>query len=200
VLDRVCGAPVGASVRVRKSFSGRAGRKRKPGCREPNGQLQRLSQEETEAEVISIALAQPHRKGDRDQRRATFVGRLILDGKVRCGDLEPAVLVLACEHLQRDHARWQRAVESRRPLAVTGGRALRPEDLEEDAKEYASAAAAWAAACRSLRDAGERVESAAAWAILFAAPDASHETMAPWVLLSLPAAVSQLVKHYKLVK
>jgi hypothetical protein len=195
-----------AVVRVRKkTFSGRP---RKSGPREPNGKPQRRPKQEIEADVIAIALAQPHRRGDRDQRRSTFIGRALLDGLIRCGDLEPSTLVLACDHYQRDYDRWRGAVESRRPLAVTGGRPQRPEpktpeEWEKAAEEYRSAAAAWAAVNRSLRDCGVRTEQAMAEAILFAPPDASHETglapwLAPWIILELRAGVAQLVKHYRL--
>jgi hypothetical protein len=62
-----------------------AGRKRKFGHREPNGQLKRPSRGEREsfakrleeAEMQTV-LAQPHRRGNRDQRCETALGRFFI--------------------------------------------------------------------------------------------------------------------------
>jgi len=120
-----------------KTFSG-VGRPRKAGPRDPNGRLVRPSTAETRAEIISIALRQPHRRGDRDQRRSILIGRLILDGAVRHGTLTNAQLFDAAERYAADYARFKRAVASRRPLAVADGRAMTLDDPEAEAREYAT--------------------------------------------------------------
>jgi hypothetical protein len=64
----------------------RAGRKRKPIIsREPNGRPQRPTMQQLNAMQVSredaekvVALAQPHRGGDKDQLRGTALGRFLL--------------------------------------------------------------------------------------------------------------------------
>src|SRR5262245_17430418 len=54
----------------------RRGRKRKAGRREPNGRLQRPSS--TYRDPMAVALAQPHRKGNKDPLCESPLGRLIM--------------------------------------------------------------------------------------------------------------------------
>lgn len=69
----------------------RAGRKRKPGAREPNGRIQRLTTvaqiEAAEAEQrrreMSVVLAQPHRRGDQSQLCASALGRFVQKHNLR---------------------------------------------------------------------------------------------------------------------
>jgi hypothetical protein len=68
----------------------RAGRKRKPGYREPSGQLKRptvqqLAELERAARDIEkvVVLAQPHRRGNSDQRRSSPLGCFVIDHKLR---------------------------------------------------------------------------------------------------------------------
>lgn len=56
----------------------RAGRKRKLGYRQPNGQLSRRPRGETETQILATALAQPHRNGSREQMCGCAAGRFIL--------------------------------------------------------------------------------------------------------------------------
>jgi hypothetical protein len=64
----------------------RAGRKRKPTLsRQPNGQIRRPTMQQLNAMQVSredaekvVALAQPHRRGDKDQLRGSALGRFLL--------------------------------------------------------------------------------------------------------------------------
>jgi hypothetical protein len=64
-------------------------RKRKPGRREPNGRLVRPSLKQVlelrrmaEDEEKRVVLAQPHRRGERDQRASCALGRFCLKNKL----------------------------------------------------------------------------------------------------------------------
>lgn len=196
--NKISGADlIVTSIAVRKTFSG-PGRPRKEGPRQPNGQLRRPPPNQQSADIIALVLDQPHRRGSRDQRRSTLIGRLVLDGIVRHDRIHRDQLIEAADRFAADYARFQRAVASRRPLAVTGGKVLVPDDPERDEREYRAAGEAWASVRRALRDAGERAEKAAHAAILDAAPEAEARSMAPWVVLSLPAALAALALYYGL--
>lgn len=77
---------VSVEFRGRKTFSGKPGRKKASGPREPNGQLQRPSKAEKEEDILSVALKQPHRVafGDkaRDPRAGYTFGRLALSKEI----------------------------------------------------------------------------------------------------------------------
>lgn len=68
----------------------KAGRRRKQGAREPNGRVQRLTQEQTEEQIMSVALAQRERvmppgtpkKALRDQKAGDVFGRLLLTEQI----------------------------------------------------------------------------------------------------------------------
>lgn len=184
------GWPMGI-IAARKTFSG-VGRTRRPGVREPNGRLQRAPTAETAAEVVSIVLAQPHRRGDPDQRRRWAVGRLILDGRVRHRDHGPDLLERAAEIFAADYARYRATMDSRRPLAATSGGAGR----EMTTEEAEAVKARWAKVRRAVRDCGERVLSACDLAVLDDPQD--ERILAPWIILSLPAGLGALVEHYGL--
>lgn len=174
-------------------------RTRRPGPREPNGQLRRIPLKQATAEIIAIARHQPHRKGSTDPRLSALIGRLV----VAEAPAKPVVQVegftqqdlydLAQKFLAF-YGRYQAALASRRPLAVTGGGALRPDP---DPVAEQRAIDAWASVSRALRDAGERVEKAAHAAIIDAAPEADQRTMAAWVTLSLPEAFRVLDAHFR---
>lgn len=188
-----------ASPLLRKTVSG-AGRPRKAGPRHPCGKLIQPKPVEKEAEVIAFVLQQPHRRDapvPHDPHLVTLIGRLIEGGEL-LSSLPKNILHDASKRFAADYGRYQRALLSRRPLAVTGGRVLRAEDAEADEREYRSACEAFAAAGRALRAAGDRVEKAADAAILHAAPEALSSTLAPWIKLSLPAGLAALVEHYRL--
>jgi len=186
---------------VRKTVSG-AGRPRKVGPRQPNGRLVQPTRTETEAEVVSLAARQPHRQGSRDQRLATLIGRLVAGNPVASPPIEPAVTVAKLtaddlyqisEKLVRDYRRYQAALASRRPLAVTGGAVQRPDP---DPVSEQKAIDHWAFLMRCLRCHGERVEKAAMFAIIDAPPDMPAEALAPWIKLSLPLAFQALNEAY----
>lgn len=179
----------------RRTVSG-GGRPRKAGPREPNGDLQRPSREETTAEIISIAIAQPHRRGSADPRRRWAIGRLLLDGKVIVPEIGAAKLEQAANRYAADYHRLKRALLSKRPLAVTGGKKLSPEDPERDEREYAEALAAWSDVTRALKDADERVRKALDFAVLDAAPDADERCFPFWVVHSLAAGLAIIAGHY----
>lgn len=198
----VCTAS-GLRDRRRKTFSGnngkRGGRPRKDGPRDAAGRLKRLSEAELARAIQATVIAQPHRRGSDDPRRHWPIGRLILDGKVGHSSLSADVLERAAQRYASDYARLQRALASRRPLAVTGGKVLRPEDIEAEQKESDAARKAWADVSRELRHAGgERVEKACQFAILDALPDMAEDTLAAWVVLSLPLGLKVLSDFYRL--
>lgn len=78
---------VAVEIRTRKTFSGKPGRKKASGPREPNGRAQRANQAEKEADILSVALKQPHRAafGDkaRDPKAGYVFGRLSLTKAIR---------------------------------------------------------------------------------------------------------------------
>jgi hypothetical protein len=184
---------------VSVSISG-SGRPRKAGPRHPCGKLVQARPAEREADNIVVALRQPHRRDapvPRDPHLCTLIGQLVERGEV-VSKLPKNLLHDAAKRYAADYARYQRALLSRRPLAVTGGAVLRAEDADAEARAYRSACDTFAAAGRALRAAGERVEKAAHAAILDAAPETPSATLAPWIKLSLPAALAALVEHYRL--
>jgi hypothetical protein len=184
----------------RRTFSGR-GRPRKAGAREANGQLQRQSRPETRAEIIAVAVAQPHRRGSDDPRRRWPIGRLILDGKVRLDGerLPPSRAEETANRYAADYRRYQRALASKRVFAVGSGGS--GEDMTP--RQVEAAIDAWLAAGRALRHdlghiVGERVEAALSAAILHAPPDHDERSLAPWIVLSLGDGLMTLGEHYGL--
>jgi hypothetical protein len=185
----------------RKSFSGR-GRKARGlvPLVEGTGRLVRPAREETVAEVVSIVLAQPHRRGfehGRDAHLGTPVGRMIeahpewWDKKQ--GRPPKKSFLLAAEFYQKDWTRYQAAVTgTRRPLAVTDG-GTRLDDPERELKEHLDASRAWTNARAVLR-----VEGDLACHITIC--DYREETWVPaeWIVRSLPIALRALIVHYGL--
>lgn len=176
----------------RTTFSGQ-GRPRNAGPRGPTGHLVRKIKKETEAQIVSIARAQPHRRGSDDNRRRWPVGRLVLDGKVKHQRFGPGKLERAAELYAADYARLRWILDSRRPLAHSEGQGREP--TPEDAVAVRKA---WSNATRVLRDCGERVVKAMDYVVLDAAPEADERVFAPWIILSLPAGLSALAEHYGL--
>lgn len=186
-------------VAVKKTFSGRGGRPRSPGLREPSGRLQRLHDNESRARkrevVTAVVLAQPHRKGSSDRRRVWPISRLILDGKVAHSRYEPSVLERAAELYSKDYAQLRWTIDSRRPYWTGSGGGGEPA-TEED--KYA-AETAWSDVRRALMECGERVLKAMDAVVLDAHPDFDERTYAPWIILSLPQGLATLAEHYGLV-
>jgi hypothetical protein len=183
----------------RKSFSG-AGRI-VPKRRERSGRIQRPedSRGETVAEIKSVVLFQPHRRGAAEPLawdRVTVIGRLILDGQVRHSAHSPATLLEAARRYRADWDYYQsKRLASRRPLAVTEGRTIW-DNPEREAEERLQAERRWGNASRALRDCGERVEKAMQFAIL----DDQPEGWSPpfWLVHSLPIGLAALVALYGL--
>lgn len=175
----------------RTTFSGQ-GRPRS-GPREPNGRLIRPRKKEKEADVINIALAQPHRRGSLDNRRRWAIGRLVLDGVVKHSRFGPGKLERAAELYAADYARLRWILDSRRPLANAEGQGREPTPEDSVATRKA-----WSEASRVLRDCGERVVKAMDYVVLDAAPEADERTLAPWIILSLPSGLAALAAHYGL--
>jgi hypothetical protein len=190
---------------LRKSFSGR-GRKAKGlvPLVEGTGRVVRPPREETVAEVVSIVLAQPHRRGfehGRDSHLGTTVGRLIEAHPEWWGKGCPpkASFLEAARRYQKDWTSYQAAVTgTRRPLAVTDG-GTRLDDPEREMKERRDAERTWADAGRALRGLaydGERVERACHFVICDHLPET---WVAPyWVEMSMPIALRALIQHYGL--
>jgi hypothetical protein len=91
----------------RKTFSGYRGKSailppereasRRGSKRDRSKIAKEAKQEETQAKIVKIALAQPHRRGSDEWGRATAVGRLILSGQVRHSDYKPKELLDAAD-------------------------------------------------------------------------------------------------------
>jgi hypothetical protein len=190
------------AVEPRKTFSGR--RRKAKGLvplRERNGDYQRPPKQETVADVVSIALAQPHRRGfthGRDSHLGTTVGRLIEAHPWWWGKGQPpkASFLEAARRYQKDWTSYQAAVTgTRRPLAVTDG-GTRLDDPDRELKERRDAERAWADAGLVLRLRGEMIERACHFTIC----DHHPETWVspPWIVYSMPIALRALIKHYGL--
>jgi hypothetical protein len=193
---------------TRKTFSG-LGRPRSlsPTPREPNGQPQRPTREETRAEVIAIVAAQPHRRDGAtpdDPRRESAIGRLILDGLVTVSGASTGHLFRAAELYLRAYADLRWILDSRRPWANSSARP--PAEPTEDDKT--AILRAWGDVHGALRRccgkdtpaeraASQRAVKAAEFAILDKPED--ERVLAQWIIFSLPDAMRALVRHYELV-
>jgi hypothetical protein len=164
--------------------------------REPNGKLQRAPKEEREADIIAVALNNPQRRGSRDDRRRWAIGRLILDGKVVRNDITPGILEYAAELYSKQYSQLQWLIDSRRPLAKGQFRNV-PEPTVEDRDRIERA---WADTKRAVRDAERAASMPLGDALVKAILDnPEHEDdLARWIILSLPAALAALVRHYEL--
>lgn len=179
---------------ARRTISG-ANRARKSGPRHPCGKLVQRSTQEREADIIALVLKQPHRNGSLDQKTATLIGRLVSVKPVAVSveGFTPRQLYDLAERFLRDYQRFQAALASRHPLAVTGGGALPPEP---DPVAEQRAVDQWAFVCRCLRVHGERIERAMIAAVVDAAPDMDQRILAPWIVLSLPLGFRALAEAY----
>jgi hypothetical protein len=101
----------------------RAGRKRKQGEREPNGQLRRrpttvaqieAAQRAQEEAEMAVVLAQPHRRGSRSQNRATALGRFVEDNGLR------PEFIQAGEHYGSLRRKWAAAKGAPMPDRLGG--------------------------------------------------------------------------------
>jgi hypothetical protein len=109
----------------------RAGKKRKQGVlRTPSGQISRAGQKDPRMTV----LAQPHRAGKLSEWRGSVVGRFLEDDRVLVIGLSRKTLFDAANRFAKQYHAWQAAMASRRPLAVTGGASLAPEDIDRAVK------------------------------------------------------------------
>jgi hypothetical protein len=182
-----------------RRFSG-SDRRRKSGPRHACGKLIQRSPQEREADIRSVVLQQSHRFGSADVERATLIGRLVTRDPetkappaVQVDGHTPRQLYDLAEKLIRDHGRYQAALASRRPLAVTGGGVQRPDP---DPVAEQKAIDRWAFICCCLRVHGERVEKAMLYAVLDAPPDRDQRTVSPAIILSLPLGFRALAEAY----
>ena len=182
-----------------RRFSG-SDRRRKSGPRHACGKLIQRSPQEREADIRSVVIQQPHRFGSADVERATLIGRLVTPDPVT--NAPPAVQVDGvtsrqlyglAERFLKNYGRYQAALASRRPLAVTGGGVQRPDP---DPVAEQKAIDRWAFVCRALRVHGDRVEKAMIYAVIDAPPDVKQETLAAWIALSLPLGFRALAEAY----
>jgi hypothetical protein len=176
----------------------RQGRPRKQGVREPSGRPQRTPKAVEELETMLVVLKQPHRLGDRDQRRRWAVGRLILDGKIKHSDpgIGPDELERAADLYAMAYADMRWVMDSKRPFAALSPRRSRVLDPEQEAERAEEIIAKWSMLSRALNDAGERVRKAMEALVL---DNPEHEaTIAPWVILSAPAGLAALVEFFGL--
>jgi hypothetical protein len=183
----------------RRTFSGR-GRKARGlvPLVEGTGRVVRPPREETVAEVVSIVLAQPHRRGFEDARSkwhlVTPAGRMIEAGC--CPDIAMGSLHEAAKRYLKAFEAYRSAVTAtRRPLAVTTGRTPL-DDPERELKERRDAERAWGDVSRALRDKGGMVEKACQFVILDYHPD---DWQVPfWCVHATPIGLRALVQFYKL--
>jgi hypothetical protein len=184
-----------------KTFSGNEARRKQrlTPRREPSGKLQREPQEERTAEIVAIVLAQPHRRGSTDDRRATPLGRLILDGKIAGMALGLTVeeLFRAAEQYAEARARERRAIDVQRawacnPDARTPGE-LSPEKVAEWRRE-------WGDVRRALRDAGPMaVDAIHAVLAEDLHPDFEERSFAFWVKYGAGVGLAALARYFKIV-
>jgi hypothetical protein len=108
----------------------KAGRKRKASAvRTKTGQISRAGQDPR-----MTALAQHHRAGRLSEWRGTTVGRFLEDDRALLNGVSRYTLNLAAVRIADMYDRYQRALASRRPIAVTSGITGGPEDVDR-AKE-----------------------------------------------------------------
>jgi hypothetical protein len=206
-------------------------RRRHP-CGRPLGQpttrrgRKRLALErarETVADVKSVALDQPHRRGSEEWGRSTAIGRLLLDGKVKPLDGQPvSVAIDAAQRYLRAHQGHLWALDRARPWAGTTPASTRmhvatyvPEEgeLVEPAparRSFASDAdvieeterkiAAYSEVQRAIRSFvpnkkdNERIEKALHLAVL---DEPAEDWVAPfWIVYSLPQGLKGLIDFY----
>ena len=108
----------------------RAGKKRKTGVvRTKSGQISRAGKDPR-----MTVLAQHHRAGRLSEWRGTVVGRFLEDDRTLTRGLSCNTLYEAADRFAKAYNGWQAAKASRRPLAVTSGVSLAPEDIERSIK------------------------------------------------------------------
>jgi hypothetical protein len=165
--------------------------------REPSGKLQREPVEERTAEIVAIVLAQPHRRGDGDDRRSTPIGRLILDKRVAHPGLTIEELFRAVEQYTEARSRERRAIDVQRawacnPDARTPGE-LSPEKVAEWRRE-------WGDVRRALRDAGEMAQRAVQTVLAEELhPDTEERVYSFWVTHGTGVGLAALARYFKIV-
>ncbi|HEV2557290.1 MAG TPA: hypothetical protein VGU45_01565 [Microvirga sp.] len=155
-----------------------------------------------------MVLAQPHRQGDRDQRRTDVVWRLIVSGRVKHNDVSNNDLWRAFDLYLRAKRALSGPEASKRPFAVIdgGGASFWDADPAANTEEWEAmrdardlVKARFASAGRALRDCGAMVEKAVD-AMTDAHPDMDERVVAFWIAHALPTGLAALAKHFGLVK
>jgi hypothetical protein len=183
-----------------KTFSGNEARrqqKKLTPLREASGKLQREPQEERTAEIVAIVLAQPHRRGDGDDRRSTPIGRLILDRKVASPGVTIEELFRAVEQYTEARSRERRAIDAQRAWACNPD-ARTPQDLSPE--KVAEWRREWGDVRRALRDAGEMAQRAI-HAVLAEDlhPDTEERVYSFWVTHGTGVGLAALARYFKIV-
>jgi hypothetical protein len=182
-------------------FSGNEARRKQKALtplREASGKLQREPQEERTAEIVAIVLAQPHRRGDGDDRRSTPIGRLILDKRIaQAGGMSIDEQFRAAELYIQAFGNIRRVWDSRRPLAHNpDGRT--PSDIPVDmVRRYESE---WGDIGRVLRDAGVMVTKAIEHLLQDALPDDDERVYAFWVRYGAGVGLLALARHFGITR
>lgn len=176
-------------------FSGQQKPKIVPDRRQPNGQPRRSKPEER-AQILSVVLGQPHRRGSADDWRETPLGRLLRDGRVYHSSASPEQLWRAAEEYSTAFANIRRVWDSRRPLAVTGG-GSRPDLSEEQKARYERA---WGDMDRALRDAGVMAKKAVEYLLQDAPPHDNERVYAFWLIHGAGVGLAALAKMLEIVK
>lgn len=187
------------------------GRKRKPGKREPNGQLSRriadMQQRNADAfdrqerDIIGVGLEARqrvhgvHKDNSRDQMAGCFVGRLCLQGEVSRAQYEAAMTYLEEWH---DNLRAIGAATPPQPSALdpnaTRGRGVGEEDVAKVRQRIAR----WKASVAAVQE--RQIELRGAGALVAAMDycvlrDEAH----PHLIGSVREALNALARHYRIV-
>jgi hypothetical protein len=182
-------------------FSGNEARRKQKALtplREKSGKLQREPVEERTAEIVAVVLAQPHRRGEADDRRSTPIGRLILDKRVAHAGLTIEELFRAAEQYTEARSRERRAIDVQRawacnPDARTPGE-LSPEKADEWRRE-------WGDVRRALRDAGEMAQKAIHTVLAEDLhPDYEERCFSFWVTHGAGLGLAALARHFEIVR
>jgi hypothetical protein len=205
--------PVQLMAAPRKSFSGR-GRKARGlvPLREPNGNYQRPLKQERVADVVAIAMAQPHRRlaeNPRAAELATPIGRLI-HSSAWCAKDGPRsraaeLLVDAAKRYQDDYAGWQWANESRRAWKNATWRAPRVFSTQEEENDAVNDhLKKWSNVegeiRRTLNLEGRNIGPECSGALQALVLDSQHEDwiVPQWIVYYGEIALGVLVKFYGL--
>jgi hypothetical protein len=197
----------------KKTFSGGRGRKARGlvPLREAGGRSQRPPKPEAMADVVSIAVAQPHRRNAENPKATELampVGRLIHSGlmcKQGPRSRQAEMLVDAAKRYAADFSGWQWASDSRRAWKNATWRAQRVfASQEEEDQAVFDAERKWSNVEREIRftiDAmGNKIGDRCSGALQALVLNSQHEDwVAPqWVVFYGEIALNVLVKFYGL--